>query len=599
MFSSLKSKLLALCLGSIVVAMFGQVVANYATTKNNSDAAIELQLTGATRSASANVAAWVREKTLIVKSMQAAVDLPDTIAVLKIGAQVGGFERAFIGYPDKRYISTDANTPADYDPTTRPWYVQAVKDGAPGITTPYKSATSGHFVLTVVAPLGRAGSPTAVVGANITLERLGADVAAIKPTEHSFAFLVGAAGEIMAHADSKLVLSPATTVAPALTAEKLRALAESRVTLEETVNGRELFMRVSKIEGTSWFVVVALDKADATAGVVSSLKTSSIAALIAVSLAVLVLFILLSKVLARLNDVRDAMRDVASGDGDLTIRIGDQGADELAQIARAYNQFAEKLTVVLRGIRSSSESVRVGAEEIAVGNMDLSSRTEQQAGALEETASAMDELTATVLQNADNSRQANQMAIAACAVAQSGGAAVAKVVATMDTITASAKQIADITGVIDNIAFQTNILSLNAAVEAARAGEQGRGFAVVASEVRNLAQRSAAAAKEIRTLITDSAKQVAKGNELAYEAGATMGDVVSSIKQVTDIMAEISAASQEQSSGIALVNKAITEMDAVTQQNAALVEEAAAAADSLQQQSNELAEAVGAFKLDK
>lgn len=232
-----------------------------------------------------------------------------------------------------------------------------------------------------------------------------------------------------------------------------------------------------------------------------------------------------------------------------------------------------------------------------MGNMDLSSRTEQQASSLEEAASSMEELTSTVKQNADNARQANQLAASASDIALKGGSVVAQVVETMSAIDGSSKKVVEIISVIDGIAFQTNILALNAAVEAARAGEQGRGFAVVASEVRSLAQRSAAAAKEIKSLIGDSVEKVDAGRKLVAEAGSTMGDVVESVKRVTDIMAEISAASQEQSAGIEQVNQAVSQMDQVTQQNAALVEEAAAAADSLHNQAQSLTQAVSVFRL--
>ncbi|HKB52491.1 MAG TPA: methyl-accepting chemotaxis protein, partial [Ramlibacter sp.] len=235
--------------------------------------------------------------------------------------------------------------------------------------------------------------------------------------------------------------------------------------------------------------------------------------------------------------------------------------------------------------------------QIASGNQDLSQRTEEQASSLEETAASMEELTGTVKQNADNARQANQLAQSASAVAEQGGAVVGEVVTTMDAINTASKKIVDIISVIDGIAFQTNILALNAAVEAARAGEQGRGFAVVATEVRNLAQRSAAAAKEIKGLIDDSVGKVSTGTELVSRAGQTMDEVVSSIKRVTDIMGEIAAASQEQTRGIEQVNQAITQMDQVTQQNAALVEEASAAAQSMREQAGSLVEAVSVFKL--
>ncbi len=283
--------------------------------------------------------------------------------------------------------------------------------------------------------------------------------------------------------------------------------------------------------------------------------------------------------------------------GDLTADVATREGDNASLLA-SVKTMQDGLRRTVGQIKTSVEAITTGTTEIAAGNQDLSQRTEEQASSLEETASSMEELTSTVKQNADNARQANQLAASASEIAVKGGAVVGDVVSTMGAISESSKKIADIIGVIDGIAFQTNILALNAAVEAARAGEQGRGFAVVAGEVRNLAQRSAAAAKEIKALIEDSVGKVDSGTKLVDQAGHTMEEVVSSIKRVTDIMAEITAASQEQSSGIEQVNQAVTQMDQVTQQNAALVEEAAAAAESMQQQAHQLAGAVAVFKLD-
>jgi methyl-accepting chemotaxis protein len=262
-------------------------------------------------------------------------------------------------------------------------------------------------------------------------------------------------------------------------------------------------------------------------------------------------------------------------------------------------QMQQRLASTIVGIRQGTDSINIGAREIAAGNMDLSSRTEQQAASLEETASSMEELTSTVKQNADNARQAGQMANSASDIAARGGEVVGQVVQTMQGITESSRKIADIIGVIDGIAFQTNILALNAAVEAARAGEQGRGFAVVAAEVRNLAQRSAGAAKEIKLLIDSSVEKVGAGAKLVNQAGATMDEIVESINRVTDIMGEITSASQEQTAGIEQINQAITQMDQVTQQNASLVEEAAAASEAMQQQAGNLANVVAVFKLNR
>jgi methyl-accepting chemotaxis protein len=283
--------------------------------------------------------------------------------------------------------------------------------------------------------------------------------------------------------------------------------------------------------------------------------------------------------------------------GDLTVAVDLRQGDRNSMLF-AMKRMRDSLADIVGQVRSGTDTIASASSQIASGNLDLSSRTEEQASSLEETASSMEELTSTVKQNADNARQANQLASSASEVAERGGAVVSQVVETMASINESSKKIVDIIGVIDSIAFQTNILALNAAVEAARAGEQGRGFAVVASEVRTLAQRSAGAAKEIKQLIDDSVSKVDAGAKLVDQAGVTMQEIVSSVRNVTDIMGEITTASQEQTSGIEQINTAISQMDEVTQQNASLVEEAAAAAEAMQEQAGRLAEVVAVFRLD-
>ena len=286
------------------------------------------------------------------------------------------------------------------------------------------------------------------------------------------------------------------------------------------------------------------------------------------------------------------------GHGDLTVELDTRRTDELGQVTRSLAEMRDALRGIVSQVRESTGSIQLASAEVASGNMDLSQRTEQAASNLQQTAGAIQQLSGTVRQSADAASQANQLASSASAVAQRGGEVVSQVVATMDEINASSKKISDIIGTIDGIAFQTNILALNAAVEAARAGEQGRGFAVVAGEVRSLAQRSAEAAREIKTLISASVERVSQGTQLVDRAGTTMVDIVGSIQQVSSLMGQISTASQEQSQGVAQVGEAVTQMDQVTQQNAALVEESAAAAQSLRAQAEQLVRAVSVFRLE-
>ena len=342
--------------------------------------------------------------------------------------------------------------------------------------------------------------------------------------------------------------------------------------------------------------VVATDADLIDAGFKSSLNLQLTLAAIALVAGAFFAWWIGRRITAPLEQAVTVAQTVATGD--LSSRIVAQGSNETGVLMGALKDMNDNLVGIVDQVRSGTATIVEAADQISAGNLELSSRTEQQAGALEETASSMEELTATVKQNADNAREANALAQAASTVAGRGGETVGRVVQTMDAITDSSKKISDIIGVIDGIAFQTNILALNAAVEAARAGEQGRGFAVVASEVRNLAQRSAAAAKEIKQLIGDSSAKVEEGSRLVSDAGATMQEIVDSIGSVTAIMSDIAMASQEQSAGIEQVNQAIAQMDQVTQQNAALVEEAAAASTSMREQAQLLAQLVSTFRFE-
>ncbi|MBC3872439.1 methyl-accepting chemotaxis protein [Undibacterium flavidum] len=326
-------------------------------------------------------------------------------------------------------------------------------------------------------------------------------------------------------------------------------------------------------------------------------KMIIIAILISIAIGFFMAIWLAKIVSTPLKSAVDLAQSIAAGD--LTRNVEPESTCETGQLIRALGEMNTSLLTVVSEVRAGTEQINGAATEIASGNLDLSSRTEEQASSLEETASSMEEITATVKHNSENARQANVLSQTATSIAEKGGSVVSEVVSTMTSINESSKKIVDIISVIDGIAFQTNILALNAAVEAARAGEQGRGFAVVASEVRSLAQRSASAAKEIKELINDSVEKVGQGTRLVDSAGTTMQEVVESVKRVSDIISEITAAGQEQSSGIDQINQAIMQMDSVTQQNTALVEEAAAASATLQEQAANLVQVVSVFKIDQ
>ncbi|CAN7312417.1 methyl-accepting chemotaxis protein [Variovorax sp. LjRoot290] len=365
--------------------------------------------------------------------------------------------------------------------------------------------------------------------------------------------------------------------------------------LGQAIEGRR-YASAAKSEANGWLAVAEVPASEVMAELYRQMAWLVGAIALAAVLLGITLVVFIRRTVRPLSLLSEHVQ--AIGGGDLSRQLASDRRDEMGVITRSVESMRDGLARVVSGVREGTDAIATASSQISAGNQNLSSRTEEQASSLEQTAASMEELTSTVKQNADNARQANQLALSASEVAVKGGDVVSQVVHTMASINASSKKIVDIIGVIDGIAFQTNILALNAAVEAARAGEQGRGFAVVAAEVRSLAQRSAAAAKEIKGLIDDSVGKVDAGSQLVGEAGRTMEEIVGSVKRVTDIIGEITAASHEQTQGIEQINQAITQMDQVTQQNAALVEEAAAAAQSMQEQAGNLVEAVNVFRLD-
>jgi methyl-accepting chemotaxis protein len=478
------------------------------------------------------------------------------------------------------------------------WYDIPKRTGRVYFTEPYAYPVDGKDVqmASLVAPIMVKGEFRGVASADFMLTRLSAILGEMKLVDGGSLALVSNGGLYASHPDA----ARAGKKADDIPAAGLDAIRTGKAYEYVDAKGMMHLLQPLRLHPdiAPWAVKLSFPQSVVTAAARELLAYTLLVSVLCAAAAAGVLVFMLNRLTRPLRLLGTAMTGLASGNADLTVRLDVKGKDELAQIAGGFNEFVAKIQHVLARVRHSSDSVAVASQEITQGNADLSARTEQQAGALEETAASMEELTSTVKQNADNARQANQLAQGASETAIRGGAVVARVVDTMGSIRDSSRKIVDIIGVIDGIAFQTNILALNAAVEAARAGEQGRGFAVVASEVRSLAQRSAAAAKEIKGLIGDSVEKVGAGSTLVGEAGRTMEEIVASVRRVTDIVSEISAASAEQSNGIAQVNQAIVQMDGATQQNAALVEQAAAAAESLREQAGLLVSLVGAFRIE-
>ena len=498
---------------------------------------------------------------------------------------------------------------ADYEkPGAGNFYLLARNSGDETLLEPYAYKVGGKDVLmtSVVVPIKIDGKVVGVAGVDLSLDKFQHEVEKIRLFDTGYASLVSNTGIYVADVDAKSVTQDIGT-SPVATAVKAAVKAGQRYdtnTFNTRLNTDATSIYVPVQIGatkTPWSFVTTMADNKVLAGANQMRNLALVIGTIGILAVLLGLNALMNKLVLRpIGGEPDKATEIAGqvAQGNLTGRI-DLAANDSSSVLSQLKHMQASLMQVVSAVRSGSEGVATASAEIAQGNHDLSARTESQASALEETAASMEELSTTVKQNADSARQANQLAVNASTVAVRGGEVVGQVVETMKGINESSRRISDIIQVIDGIAFQTNILALNAAVEAARAGDQGRGFAVVASEVRSLAGRSAEAAKEIKVLINDSVERVERGSALVDEAGNTMTDVVSSIRRVTDIMGEISAASNEQAAGVSQVNEAVMQMDQATQQNAALVEQMAAAASSLQSQADELVQTVAVFRLSE
>ncbi|HFT8654510.1 TPA: methyl-accepting chemotaxis protein [Enterobacter cloacae] len=594
MFRSIRARIIAATKGCLVVALLLNTVINFQVTRQDNQQSQRDILTSTSASHNMAIADWVKSKMTVITSAQSVALSDDPVPVFKQLAQAGGFTNVYVGYATKTAkFSEPAGVPADYDPTIRPWYQQVVSQDAPVVTAPYVDAGTGKLVVTFAVPVKENGTLKAVVAGDVAMDSVVANVRGIHPTPASSGLLLNSDGSVIAANDPALTLKP---FAETITGTDLATL-KSGEPVDGTFDGGDKTLVATAVPGTNWMLVVALDNNDATSGMRSLLKASALSLVILALLSGALVHILIARLLKRLSDIRDAMHNIANGTNDLSQRLPESGNDEVAQIAQAFNAFSDKLSVVMIQLRDASASVKNAAQEIAAGNQDLSGRTEQAASSLRETASAVEQITASVTQSNESAAEANEQASKASAAASRGGEVVSQAISTMQSIEVASAKIGDITSVIDGIAFQTNILALNASVEAARAGEQGRGFAVVAGEVRNLASRSAQAAKEIKSLIDSTTDSVATGSRYVHLAGESMDEIRASIGSVSGIMREISIATSEQMKGIHEINHAVTHLDRMVQQNAELVVQSAAAASALQSQAGDLAETAGHFRI--
>ena len=600
MFSSLRARILLAALTAITLALIVNGVASYYTVQQHNTQQVARNLDAVVRGNSSALHEWMASRSTMLNGMEEAISSNDPRIALRQLTTSGDFMATYLSLADsgETIFFNGWEPPADFDPRERPWYQAAAAAQDTIVTAPYVDAQSGDLVVTFARPFYQNNQLQAVVGADVNIRDMIAIVQDISPTPSSFGFLTTGDGSLIAHPNSELALEPTTVLSDELNAAYIEQLANTKQPQQMQLEGSSKLLLSRPIGGNSdWQLVVALDEAEATAGLRAIATTSIVTLLIVAAITAVVFGMLLSLLLRRLLGVRNAMDNIASGEGDLTQRLPEEGNDEVAQIASAFNRFVGKMEEVLIDVRTSSESVHHAANEIAMGGQDLSRRTDNAASSLQQTSASVEQITSTVQHTAASAQEANKLSHAATEVAKEGGQVVSNVVTTMEDISDASNKIGEIVTLMNSIAFQTNLLALNASVEAARAGEHGRGFAVVADEVRKLAGRSSDAANDIQKLIEDSQTKVNNGTSLVRNAGSTMKDIVDHITRVTDVLEEINAATSEQSDGIKQVNIAVAELDRMTQENAAMVEESTTAAEQLKEQADRLTGTISSFKL--
>lgn len=599
--TSLKTKILVVSTAILMSSVVLTSAINYLVVQSSNEESIVSRTDSDLKLYGGSIETWMKTNFTLVEaaSTQLKSDSPNLSSILAQTAQSGAFLTSYFGSSSGKMNSSSGWTPdSSYDPRARPWYKTAVSKGGTVITEPYVDAETGKLVVTIATPVIKDNQLIGVVGSDVTIESIVATVKSIKTTPDSYA-LLSVDGKIIAHPDSKKALRPTTELHSKLSSTYLSSNESGSQWLKEDINGQEVRVKSKALAGSDWKLSIVLDESQLT----ESLKLIvmySVGVIVVISaLAAIFLMNWLNTSFAGLLRIRDAMEDISTGSGDLTKRLAHTGNDEVAAIARAFNKFIDTIEDVLILIKETSQSVGADAVDISSRSQELSGRTESTAASLQQASASLEELTSTVTHTAESSREANKLSVESARMATQGGVVVDKLVNIMDDIATSSLQINEIISLTSAIAFQTNILALNASVEAARAGESGRGFAVVAEEVRNLAERSADAAKQIKTLVDTSTVKTQSGSAMAKTAGTSIREIVDSVERVVEVLAEINAATNEQSQGISQINIAVAELDHMTQKNASESNENRDIAHNMNHQVNALNEAVSQFTLSE
>lgn len=598
MIKTIKAKILCLTVGIVVASLGVTTLLSWQLTRAYNSRAIERNLGTLEAGHVASLGEWIATRQRMVASLKTAALEPSPLSAFRQIALAGGLTNVYAGFPDKTsQVLYSFGSSSNPDLTVLPWYEAAANAGKPMVTGPYRDPVSKQLVVSFSKPIERNGTLRGVVSGDASMSSVIDTIRTIKPTPSSFALIIDGVGRIVAHPNAALMLAPASKLSAWMTARNVAGLAATSELKDVSIDGRQFLLRAEKVPGTDWVLVVALDTLEANAGLHALLMWSIVAAATIALLALVIVGAVVRRTFSRLSRVQRAMQTIASGSGDLTQRLREEGADEVATIAASFNVFVEKIHSVLSAVREVARSVDTAASEIAAGNIDLSSRTEQAAASLQQTAAAMEQIDVTGKNAVASVRQATSEARGASESARTGFGTVSVATDAMARIEQSSERVGSITAIIEGIAFQTNILALNAAVEAARAGEQGRGFAVVATEVRSLAQRSASAAKEIKALVESTVSQVQQGSRLVREAGESMSVTVEGIGRVAVIIDDVARSATEQSRGIDEISRSVGQLDELTQRNAALVEQAAAGSAALKEQAAQLSRALSVFVL--